>query len=552
MDENIAVKNNTKSVVFMLIDALSYSLIPVLAAISAASISGIPYLALSLLLAVITYFVYTKLKHPAIRIPKTREVIITSFLAGLTFAGSHFLLILSISKSSNAYFPTVVFQVYPIFIIIFTIVLGLSKEVLTHKQSTMMGIALVGVIFLYYDDKLVNGLTTYSIVLPILSALLIGLSVALVVRLTHYLEKCGIDDSASPIFSNYISRLQSLFVVTPVFVAYLIAADEKAPSITINNFAIIAVYGVFCLAIGSIFYYRALRLTTKSLSIHMISYLSIVMAIVWLWVIKIDNITAPILIGTAYVLVSNILLNFNLEKNYAYNGSILWILFAGTLVYFSDGWFIESYYDAIIAPLFFFAITLAFLIDRLTKSRELEETHILNFISNLIEEKPEKVETYLRQITQMGCATSLAGLHKHYMQLCGETLGKDNRVLLNKFIISRVKGIKYSEIFVLILTGLLSVAIAIFYRPQGFLYDVFALILTTAVIFNLLYIHDKNKDRSARFLEIRNASGNTYPEVVFDSARSQMTIQKFISSILLGSVIVIFGFVFFLKHGGFY
>ena len=182
----------------MLIDALSYSLIPVLAAISAASISGIPYLALSLLLAVITYFVYTKLKHPAIRIPKKRGVITTSFLAGLTFAGSHFLLILSIAKSSNAYFPTVVFQVYPIFIVIFTIVLGLSKEVLTHKQSTMMGIALVGVIFLYYDDKLVNGLTTYSIVLPILSALLIGLSVALVVRLTHHLEKCGIGGHLRP------------------------------------------------------------------------------------------------------------------------------------------------------------------------------------------------------------------------------------------------------------------------------------------------------------------------------------------------------------------
>ena len=548
---NDANNNNTKSIIYMMVDALSYSLIPVLAALGSTSVSGIPYLGYSLVLAAATYFIFIKFRYPTLNIPKTKKILAISFLAGLTFAGSQFALIASIHQAANSYFPTVVFQIYPIFIILFVVLLKLSKEALSIKKSIVMLVSLLGVAFLYYDSRMIEDIAMYAILLPIFSAALLGLSVSLVINLTKLLENEGLCEPLAPIFSNYLSRLFSLLIFLPVMVVNEIFYDGMSDVISLENVVIIAINGVFCMAIGSIFYFRALQLTTKSLSIHMISYLSIVLAVLWLWLLDIDEVTPLILIGSGYVLVSNILLNFNLEKNYAYNGTIIWILSAGSFIYFTNGWQLDSYYDAITVPIFFFAITLAFLIDRLTKSRALEEGYILEFISNIIKSKPDKVNEYSKYVLDMGCAKNYHDLHYAYTKLCVNDLGKKNRILLNNFIVSRIKGIKYSEVFVLIITGFLSISIALLYRPVGFVYDIFSLILTTAIVFNLLYINDKHNERSTRFLEIRGEGDSIYPEIIFDSELTLNGIEKHISSILLAAVIVIFCLVFYMRHGVF-
>ena len=281
----------------------------------------------------------------------------------------------------------------------------------------------------------------------------------------------------------------------------------------------------------------------------MISYLSIVLAILWLWILDLDDVTALVLIGASYVLVSNILLNFNLERNYAYNGSVLWILAAGTAIYFVNGRGLDGYYDALLAPLFFFAITLAFLVDRLTKNRELEEGRILAIISNLIEEKPGKVNDYLARILSISKARSLKEINIEYERLQFEEVGERNRVLLNELIMSRIKGVKYSEVVVLVLTGFLSVAVSIFYRPDGFIYDLFALVLTTAIVFNLLYIYDRENDRSRTFVEIESYNEKLYPIIIFGEERDVTRIEKLIASLLLGGVLVIFSLAFMVKQG---
>jgi len=540
--------NNTKSLIFMFIDSLSYSLIPVLAALSNSNISGIPYLSYSLFMAVATYFIYIRFKRYKTLELINYKVVLLSSVAGVTFAAAQFFLILAIDKAGNAYFPTVVFQVYPIFIIFFMVIFKMSEEAISLKKIPVMMMAMLGILFLYSDANLTEIASLYAILLPIVSAALISFSVVMVVKLTKELEKLGSSPESSPIISNFFSRLISAVVAVPTLLWFLNKNDFSF-QLSIDSLPIIIVYGVFCLSIGSIFYYRALRLTSNSLSIHMVSYLSIVMAILWLWMLQIDQISGIILIGAAFVLVSNILLNFNLEQKYAYNGSIIWMLLAGTLIYFISGKGIGSYYEAVLSPLFFFAITLAFLTDRLTKNREVEESKVLTIISNLVEENPNNLHSLISKITAISESNSPSAIISAYSVICFDELGKENRFLLNEFVLSRVKDVRYSEFIVLALTALLAIIIAIFYRPFGYIYDVFALILTTAIVFNFLSVFDKKKERSNSFIKLNLHDNKLYPIVTFDEGRSFTQVEIVVSSFLLTVVLIIFLIVFLFKHG---
>jgi drug/metabolite transporter (DMT)-like permease len=542
------MKNDNKAIIYMLIDSFSYSLIPVLAVMTVNEMHSVPYLLIALLLSVITYAVYFFYNGYLSKIKITREILKYSFIGGITFVLSQLILIYSINHSRNVYLPSVIFQIYPLVIIYFLIKFKLSNEAFTKSKFFIMLIALLGIGILNYDSTIsLEKYNVFSIILPTVSAVFLGVSVAYVVKLTHLLEKLNMDSALSPLLSNFYSRIFSVVAMIPFMIWYMLSDHQI--KFTINNSLVVIVYGVFCMAIGSIFYYRAIRITRKSLSIHMISYLSIVMSMLWLWLLNVGTITAFILIGSAYIIVANILLNFSIEKNYAFTGSIIWTLFIGTFIFFNSGTQIDEYYNAITAPLIFYAITLAFLMDRIFKRTDEEEGYIISIVNNILKSDAQDKKELADEIIALNESESNENTLKIYERIKYKTYCLDTEDVIDKLVLSKMQKVKFSELFVLFLTAALALYVLIFFKTaDGAMYDIFKLCLSTAIVFNLFYVFDNEKLRGKKFIFTEEKDGKIYSTINTKlNGNEKSATEKSISIILLIGVFIIFFMAFHLK-----
>lgn len=540
-------RNNNKAIVYMLLDSFSYSLIPVLAAMTVNEMDGIPYLLIALVLSIITYKIYFMFSGKLPKVKLTKKIVIYSIIGGVTFVLSQLALIYSINNSLNAYLPSVIFQIYPLVIVYFLIKFNLSKEILTKGKVFIMMLAIIGIVILNYDSAIgFDILNLYSVILPIISAVLLGVSVSYVVRLTHELEQSNVDSGNSPLLSNYYSRIFSIIAIIPFSIWYFLSDNQVV--FTFNNTLTVTVYGVFCMAIGSIFYYRGIRLTTKSLSIHMISYLSIVMSVLWLWLLGLGTITPYILIGSAFILVSNILLNFSIEKNYAYIGSIIWTLFVGTFIFYNSGTHINEYYNAITAPLIFYAITLAFLMDRIFKRTDKEEGYVISIVNGILQSDVNNKKDLADEMIALNEAANQEKTFQLYDKIKSKPYYVDNKENIDNLILSKTQKVKFSELFVLFLTAILALYVLLFFKPaDGVLYDIFKLCLSTAIVFNLFYVFDNERLRGKRFIFTEEINGKLYSSINTRLDEDKSATEKTISILLLIGVFLIFFLAFNMK-----
>ncbi len=535
------MNNDKKAILYTLIDSVTYSLVPVLAALTINSLDGIPFLSLALLLSVISYFVYFKKIGCMNDLIFFKKYINYSLVGGIGFALSHLLLIYSINNSNNMYLPSIIFQIYPLIVMLFLVKLKMSEETLTLEKYLTLTLAIVGIVILNYDPSIkLESFSFTSIVLPVISASLLAISIVFTIKLSSKMKEENI--TSYPFLSNFYSKIISLITMIPFMVWYL--NTDYSLTFTLMNSTLIVVYGVLVLTIGTIYYYKGVALTTKSLSIHIISYISAILSILWLWLLGLGTITPQMLIGSAFILTSNVLLHFNVDKSNAYNGSILWTLLVGTFIFFYDAIIHNDYYDAIAVPLLFFVIILAFLMDRIFKRTDDEEELMITIINNSVIKNKEALSKTLIELNTTRKTNKIIDLYNKIknMDICNE-----NKILIDKFILSKLQGIKFSELIVLFLTALIALYIMIFYKPDNAFNDIFKLCLSTAIVFNLFYVYDNEKERSKNFISIYKENGILKSEINTNMNTDETITEKSIAIALLICILFIFYIIYSLN-----
>ena len=529
------MNNNIKAIFYTLIDSVTYSLVPLLAAFTINSIDSIPYMVISLLFSLLAYIIYFKYIKEMPPIIFSQKIIIYSIISGVGFALSHLLLLYSITESDNKFLPAIIFQIYPLIVMVLLTLFKMSEEKITIEKSFLLLFALVGIVILNYDKSIINGgIDTISIFLPVISAILLAFSITYTLKLSRIFKNKGIKTSA--FLSNFYSKVISFITMLPFTFWYL--STDYTFNLTADNILLMFVYGVLVLTFGTIFYYKGVELTSNSLSIHIISYISAILSVFWLWLFGFGIITSTVLIGSAFILTSNVLLHFNVDKSNAYNGSIIWTLLVGTFIFLYDATIYRNFYDAITSPLLFFVILLAFIIDRIFKRIDTEEGLILSITSYFIKDSQHELVKKIIKLNQLRNHKEIGIL---YHDIIKYKIDIDIKLSIDKFMLSRIQRIKFSELVVLFLTAALSLYIIIFYKPDSGLNDIFRLCLSTAIIFNLFYVFDNERERSKNFILLNNKFETN---INTSMNKDETILEKIISVVLLFVILSLFFFAY--------
>jgi drug/metabolite transporter (DMT)-like permease len=522
----------------MLIDALSYSLIPVLAALNADKGDPVIYYAMALVVACAVYQPFLK-RGSLKRVKLRKETVKLILYCGLTYIGAQLVLIYSLRDTTNSYIPTIVYQMYPLWIVGFSFLLKVSSEKLDLRKLILMGLASSGILFLYPENGSVEFNSLTSLILPLIASASVGLTVSYVGVLTHHLEEnYGIDHEDSPIISNYCSRIASLIVIAPLALWILIFENPKT---SLESIGIATAYGVFPMAFGAVFYFKGIRLASNSLSIHMISYISFVLAVLWIGLLGMGELTKPILIGASFIIASNILLNLKAESSYSFNAAIGGLLIIGSMLYYVSPSPFSNFYDSLSVLLIFFTIMLAFLLDRMIKKTEEEEFRILALINTLSSEGDVDNETR-NTIAKISSYSFRDKIHRNYSKLI-RSLPEKAQKELNLFMLSRSYSISFSEIFILILVGFFIVFLSIFFRPEGFVHSSFSLIISTAVVFNIAYVFDKKSYRERQYIKSSHSDDDPMT-VVFQEEAVASKLQQIVSASMICILLIFFFLIF--------
>jgi hypothetical protein len=147
------------------------------------------------------------------------------------------------------------------------------------------------------------------------------------------------------------------------------------------------------------------------------------------------------------------------------------LLLFGVYVYFVGGLGMADYYQAISVPLFFYAILVAFMMDRLIKSDELEEQLAIG-IMNYIDENAAKIgaaaEVCREHVLGIVTTNDISQVNAHYRAVRNNASKALAAVYgpLDQLALSKVRGTTFSEMFIIFIVGLLTVFSSVVFRPN--------------------------------------------------------------------------------------
>lgn len=479
---------------------------------------------------------------------RDKKFLLFSMLGGAFVTLGYAVFTNAIAVASNPYVPTVIFELYPLGIIILSSFFVWSERI---RVNDLIWIAFssVGVVVVLGGE---GGLQEFiylanweaSARQSVLGVILLSIGATCVTRAikTRKDESLVIAFSAS-LFARIGGVLALLLIVS--ISGFSLSLDAK-------NIMLIIIYGCIMLGLTNICYYAAVQLSETGL-INTVWYMTPVFGLIWIGILGEGSFNEFIAIGSTFIIVANIMLNLTKEAKASYRWTVVSIVAFGTIVYFSEGQPVFSYFDAVTAPVLFFALIFGFLADRMTKRTEREHRILLDLLND---KKLDDGET-IRLISEISQNSSLDVIRTKYHKILRE---KDPETydgkLLDALVLSKTEAIATSELFVVIITALLASAAAIFFRPTGLIYDSFALVVSTSVMYLSSSIYDFNLGRKAVFLSSREEEGldsfNHADFVVSSKALSEPSpAEKTLIIGLLLSVMAVYHILFFLKHGSF-
>lgn len=472
---------------------------------------------------------------------------------------------------------TILFGTWPIFMVIF--IGWLFRREKRYKKITpeMLALILVGLsgfafVVLSQSERQRDLIFAGSFAEFDWTRLALGVAFAMVaVALTavsSYAFRWGVDLSEG--LSKIVRRssenrdsLELTGVLTGIAIASLAAVPlnvvigllngESAGSIGFTGLAFAFAFGMIADGGGTVGY-RYANLLTNNLGVNAMTYATLPLSLAWL--VALSQVAVAridfLIIGAAGIIAANLLINFEAEIRFGFKSLIIALWTCGAVVYLRpvDGalfgvenweWAGTEYFAALALAATIFTLILSFRIARLVSRTAEEENRsfaIFQKLDSLVRRGAVSGEArrhVLRIDMSEQKTESLKKAYDDAMRLISEAASEvedesDRERLgeveaeLNALVHSKQRGIVFGELFALYVFAGITVALALFSRPEisgwtGFLVETFAALFSAVIVFLIFNALDLQRERLGAIL--KKANGGGY-RVAFGDARSRV------------------------------
>ena len=350
------------------------------------------------------------------------------------------------------------------------------------------------------------------------------------------------------------------------------------------NAQLIAILGGILTYAPATIAWRLGNLRSSNLGINAMIYWTPVVSLLWLYILSIGivwqvqtlfsfSILRPdyLVIGSLFIVVANLLINFEAEIRLGLKSLIIALLLFGMAVYFREefvsflgiqDWYWEgdNYFEAIALAATVFTLILAFRVARLVTRTNNEEARIYSLFRRmevLVRRgamAPDVLKCILNlnnpdySLNQGRAVYSEIRSHiVHYHNNTGKMSDAEMEILtlaetdIDVLARSKQTDIVLGEIFALVIFAGIVIALALFTRPRDlndwtrWLVDLFAMLISAVIVFLVSDVRDLHRERSEPKLE-REASGENYT-VWYRDTESRFPDQLITG--LVGGVIVL-------------
>ena len=282
-----------------------------------------------------------------------------------------------------------------------------------------------------------------------------------------------------------------LFILMVVLSLFFYSANEIKHFINTDYFVLLALAFGLIEFITSFIGRVALQIATSH-NIYITWFLTPLISIFLLSGFGYGEITPIIILSLILILVPNLLLNIQFEESLSFKVTLVWILLFSTAIFYSKGIAIDSetYFNSTNALLVFFALMLGYALTKLNARSDFREQLFMKFLhkiraDGLNENIILEISTAFQQANARLTDTVEKVLKKHSINVDKYSELSDFKFIKNRYLYN------IGELFVLLLISLLLLGITTFYRENNFLYDTYAFIINTAIIFTLAQIIEK-------------------------------------------------------------
>ena len=334
-------------------------------------------------------------------------------------------------------------------------------------------------------------------------------------------------------------RLSLFFMVVALAVCNLVSAPVNAAigavsgeSISVGALLVgVFVGGILVQTLPSVAW-RSANLVSNDLGVNALLYGVPVLSVVWLWLLSdVDVARADyFVIGVVGVVCGNLLINFEAEVRWGFKALVLGLAGCGAVVVLRDevfrrldvsgfDWYESGYFEALALSATVFTLILSFRVARFVSRARDEDNQVFSLFRAL--------ESLARRgvVSREACEAVLEiasangrGLEESYSK-CRRCLeeamvraGRSERdrlveaeVGLDSLAHSRRQGINFGEFCALMISGVMTVWLALFSKPGvsgvlGFMSDIFTMLFSAVVIFLMVNVLDLQHERGQRLL----------------------------------------------------
>ncbi len=405
----------------------------------------------------------------------------------LTMAGFYLL--------DNKIIGVLISETYPIFSILisyFFFKKDFKKGNLAYDW-VLIGLSFLGILILFPEEIYLSGDTEQllAVIISLIGAILVAGGAVLSPKMTTQLSKIqkngNLRNSLSGVFVTNLLIFCILFFTSIIFYS----ADDFVHLLDGRVLLIALIFGVFVAFLVN-FLSRVGGAMATTHNIFLVWFLTPIIGTLLLWLFGFGEISATIVLAFILIFVPNILLNLDLEDSFSFKATFIWILLSAILLFYHQGKAIDSetYFNSASALLVFFALMVGYLISKLNERSNFREQLFMQFLHKAradgVDEKT--IEAVSEKFQQAN--NRLTDEVKNELQKFSISTTKYSELLDFKFIQNR-RLYNAGELFVLLMVSVLLIGITTLYRDNSFLYDGYAFIINTAVVFTLAQVVER-------------------------------------------------------------
>jgi len=238
------------------------------------------------------------------------------------------------------------------------------------------------------------------------------------------------------------------------------------------------------------------------------------MSLLIMWALgAIDSVEFPIALGFSIVVLSSFFTVMRPFDDLASTVMVIYVVLCGATLHFVSGSSIDDYYSATIAPLVIFTLVVVFVIERIKKAQK-QEDEIEVEIAALAKDDPAILKV-------VRAARKQASIDQAIIEISNAKI--DSVIMqekLRKFVLSKMSGVSVGEWMSLIGSAVVTLIASIFYRSNGFLFDLYALVLTSSVVYLLFLVVSDELERREGLIDLDNPTGFSLDRILRRHAQS--------------------------------